>query len=430
MTTLVIGAGMAGLAAARLLADSGHPVTVLEARNRIGGRVYTHRAFCDHPVEFGAEFIHGSNVSTWEIVRAEGLRTLHWQKKQDSLVRLEDGTLHTMAEARAISPEFDMTRTWDLPDVPPAPDDESLDVYLTRLGFTRDQLQYARRSYCNAAGDNLETMSTIAALQDMHKQAGEGDFRILDGYDCVLAALARGLDIRLNTVVETVEWNALPFPQPLPRTQGRGVRVVTNNGVFEAERALMTLPLGVLQAGRVRFAPELPADKLDAIHSLRMGPVIKMIYRFAAPVLPQGVMALYSRLNPPMWWSPSFGHNPDYQVITAFATGDWARELLAMGARDALDAGLHALQVELERRDIQPIDAQLMSWVDEPFTLGGYSVTPPGAAGARSILASPLAQTLFWAGEATASNASAATVHGALDSGRRAAREILEIGEG
>ncbi|NWF70896.1 MAG: FAD-dependent oxidoreductase [Chloroflexi bacterium] len=409
MQIIVIGAGMAGLGAARLLADSGHAVTVLEARARCGGRVYTNRDFCDVPVEFGAEFIHGAQVSTWETVRAENLRTLHWQKKHESLVRLEDGTLHTMAQARALYPEFDVTRSWDLPDVPAAPGDESLATYLTRLGFTPAQLQYARRSYGNAAGDNIETLSAEAALEDMHKQAGEGDYRILDGYDRVIAALARGLNIRLNTVVETVEWSA-------------GVRVQTSSGVYEAEKAIITLPLAVLQAGTVRFMPELPAAKQQAIQRLQVGPVIKLVYRFERAALPEDILAFYSRHNPPMWWSPTYGHERAYQVVTAFASGDWARALLARGEEGALEMALETLRVELGQPGLTPVARYLMNWPADPYALGGYSYAPVGAAGERAILAQPTG-ALLWAGEATAPNSAAATVHGALESGWRAARE-------
>jgi monoamine oxidase len=126
-----------------------------------------------------------------------------------------------------------------------------------------------------------------------------------------------------------------------------------------------------------------------------------------------------------MWWSPSFGHASSEQVVTAFATGDWARHLLVSGDSGALERGLDTLRRELNRPDLHPLDCHLMNWPADPFALGGYSVATPGHAGARADLATPLANRLFWAGEATAPNAWAATVHGAYASGRRAAAEIL-----
>ena len=327
---------------------------------------------------------------------------------------MADGSVRTMRDARLNDAGFDLTRSWALPfaPFPVAADDEPLSAYLTRIGFTPEQLQYTRRSWGNAAGDAIERISARAAVEEMtDTSAGQGDFRILDGYDSLLNRLADGIDIRLNTVVTTIEWERQP------------VRVHTANGeVFEADQVVITLPLGVLKSGQICFVPELPADKQEAIGALTMGYGIKLVYRFDAPLLPEGVMAFYSPRNPPMWWSPSFGHDSDAVVITAFATGDWARELLSSG--EPLERALATLRVELGRPNIEPLAARLVNWVDDPYSLGGYSVAPPGAADARACLAQPTAGRLFWAGEATAPNPQASTVHGAYASGRRAAAAI------
>ena len=147
------------------------------------------------------------------------------------LVRLADGSLRTIADARRQYPDFDITRSWDLPDAPVLPGDEDLERYLRRLGFSDEQMQYVRRSYANASGDDPRYISVEANRDDMRKFMSN-DYRILDGYDCLLVALAEGLDIRLNTVVESVDWS------------GDGVRVRTTDGQgFEADNAIVTLPL-------------------------------------------------------------------------------------------------------------------------------------------------------------------------------------------
>jgi len=318
-----------------------------------------------------------------------------------------------MEQARRLHPDFDVTRSWKLPDVKPFPD-EDLGAYLTRIGFTADQLQYARRSFVNAAGDAIQYFSAEAALAEMHDTScGEGDFRIVEGYDRLTDHLAQGLDIRLNTVVREIEWS------------GNSVRVITDGEVFEAENVIITLPLGVLQSGAVVFNPGLPAEKLDVLQHLRMGQGFKMVYRFDEPIMPKGIMALYSALNPPMWWTPSAGHTDDYRVWTTLATGDWARELLHDGIQSALAKGLKTLQTELERPDLKPLDQHFVDWPGDPFALGAYSMATPGYADARLELAKPINGRLFWAGEATAPHGYAATVHGAYTSGRRAAKEIL-----
>jgi monoamine oxidase len=414
LSTLIIGAGVAGLSAAHTLTDSGHSAILLEARDRIGGRVYTNRDFADIPVEFGAEFIHGNRVPTWDWVRKLGLRTLHWRKTDDSMVRLADNSWLTMTQARSRYPDYNLTRAWKLPDIP-AKSDESLEDYLRRLGLSETQLTYDQRAFGNASGEALRYIGAQQALDEWHdKEHGEGDYRILDGYDCFIRALAERLDIRLNTVVEEIEWGS------------QTVRVHTSRGeIFEGENAVITLPLGVLQANKVRFSPELPADKQAAIRGLRMGPVIKLIYRFPQAIQPSGIMAVYSALTPPMWWSPSFGHNTASHVWTAFASGDYARELLKDGEDSALDKALATIRKEVNLPNLTPLAAQVVNWPADPFALGGYSVAPPGQSGARAVLAQPTSN-LHWAGEATSHNAWAATVHGAYVSGQRAAKEILK----
>lgn len=415
MMTIVLGAGMAGLAAARTLADAGRLVTVLEARERIGGRVYTRRDLVDGvPIEMGAEYLHGERVPQWELVRKLGLKTLHWTKLDDSLVRTEDGDLLTMREARAADPKFDVTRTWDIPDLAPRPQDEDLYHYLTRLGFTKAQLQYARRSFVNATGDSIHSISAAAALEDMRRSTyGDQDWRILSGYDTLIQYLAIGLDIRQKAVVTGVTWN------------NEGVTVSVLDGrTFTGENVIITLPTAVL--GGVEFDPPLPENKIVAIRDLAMGPGMKIVYIFEQPVLPDGIGALYSKHNPPMWWSPTFGQpHAKQHAITAFATGDWARQLLQLGDEGLIRRGLATLRKELGETIPDPVAVHLQNWTDDPFAGGVYSVVSPGALSCRANLAAPLDNRLYWAGEATALNGNAATVHGAYLSGQRAAQEVM-----
>lgn len=415
MSTLVLGAGIAGLAAAQDLTAAGETVTVLEARERVGGRIYTRRDIVEGlPIEMGAEFIHGEKAPTWDLVNKLDLKTLHWKKTDDSLVRMETGQLVTMAQARQNDPDFDITRSWGLPDVPVHPDDEDLQHYLQRIGFTRDQIQYTRRSFANATGESPLHISATTALSEMqHDEMGEEDHRVMSGYDRLPQHLAEALDIRLGAVVSHVDWSASP------------VKVHTaNNHTYEADRVVVAVPVGVLQQG-ITFDPALPDDKLTAISDLDMGPGLKLVYVFRDPILPEGITALYSAQNPPMWWSPSFGHeDAPLHVITAFATGDWARSLFNMGADGMIQQGLQTLRMELGNIP-ELVVCEVQNWSADPYARGVYSVASPGAATCREMLARPLAGRLFWAGEATAPNPVAATVHGAYLSGKRAAKEAL-----
>lgn len=206
-----------------------------------------------------------------------------------------------------------------------------------------------------------------------------------------------------------------------------GVRAIAADGrVFQADQAVITLPLGVLKAKRVRFIPELPPEKLEAIERLGVAEAVKLFYHFDHPVFPPGINELYvPGANPDEWWSSSRGHGVPIEILTSLATGPKARELLRMPPEQALRAGLETLRQALGRPDLTPSKALLAHWQDDPFALGAYSKASVGASTARATLAKPVAHRLFFAGEHTAANAWAATVHGAYASGRRAAREIL-----
>lgn len=416
MTTIIIGAGIAGLSAGYHLKEAGHDVIILEARDRIGGRVWTSRNFVDIPVEFGAELIHGHTVNTWDWVNKLGLKTLHWQKTGDSMIRLEDGRWMTMREARNVSPELDVTRSWQLGDVDDPSPDEDLGTYFKRIGFTEDQLRYVQRSFANSEGDTMDKLNAAAHANLFHDRDSAdnyGDHRILDGYDSYYNKLAEGLDIRLNTIVTEIDWSD-------------GVTVKTVDGqAFEGDNAVITLPVGVLKADVVKFTPELPRMKQEALEGLGMGPVMKMVYEFEEPLLDKSIGAIYAKGNPPMWWSPSLGRDEGAIVWTAFFSGDYAREMIALGEEKALQKGLDTLREELGKPDLEYKQAQWINWPEDEFSRGGYSHCLPGHYDARDKLAQPT-PPLYWAGEGCAPHDLTAMVHGAYFTGERAAKEIIK----
>lgn len=331
-------------------------------------------------------------------------------------MRLADGSLRTMTDARTHNPDFDITRSWALdPAILPEPG-ESIAAYLRRSGFTEQQITYTRRSWGNATGAALEQIDAFAALQDMDvlptpgaPSAGNGDYRIVEGYNGIHDHLAAGLDIRLETVVTAIDWGA------------DGVTVRTASGAnYTASRAVVTLPIGVLQAGRVAFTPPLPADKQAAIAALKMGAGLKIAFTFAEPPAP-GVEALYTPGNPPMWWSP------DPRVWLCFCTGDWYADLIRDGEAAAIARAIALFRTELNQPALAYTSARLIDWTHDEFALGAYTATPVGAVGAREVLAAPTHDRLFWAGEAAAPQPYAGTVHGAYVTGQAAAQDILAV---
>ena len=161
MKTLVIGAGMAGLSAARAIHDAGHDVTVIEAKDRLGGRTFTNTDIANTPVEFGAEFIHGNKVITWDLIKQAGLTTAQWHKQDDAIVQLEpehaqqleQDTL-TMKDAQTRLADFDVTRTWGLPDEA---------VNEAKVGTTTSPASALRTVKCTMSNVVLPTQSATAA---------------------------------------------------------------------------------------------------------------------------------------------------------------------------------------------------------------------------------------------------------------------------
>lgn len=424
MKTLVIGAGMAGLSAARVIDDAGHDVTVIEAKDRLGGRTFTNSDIAPFPVEFGAEFIHGDKVITWELIKRAGLNTAQWHKQDDALVQLEPeqatqlGEAHlTMKDAQARLADFEVTRTWGLPDEA-VNKGESWHDYLTRVGFTDSQMRYVERSFANSVSDSSARFDAEEALASvLNETDGRMDFRILEGYKTLVNFVADGLDVRSGQPVTRIDW------------QANSVTVQTQQDTFIADNIIIAVPLGVLKAGSIRFAPALPAKKLEALRHLNMGIVIKLVYVFSEAILPDTTSAVYSRQNPPMWWTSNYGRAPQQQQVwTAFASGDWARQLLAQAHEQGTETMMLDALKSLEHATNQtlptPKTMRLVNWLADPYTQGGYSYATPGHASARQDLAQAT-PPLFWAGEATAPWHQTATVHGAIVSGRRAAEEVL-----
>jgi monoamine oxidase len=435
---IVIGAGAAGLAAGRALADAGRRVIMLEARDRIGGRVWTDHTFADVPVERGAEFIHGEQADTWAWVRRAGARTEAVGRWSGRRIVQEDGRLvgPDVFEQRAdLAPLFTLEEqlaAYSGPDI-------SLAEWLAARQFSplAAHIADARLAHSNCA-----TPATISVAELAHElrilDKGPGDFHILDGYDRVLALIAAGLDIRLGTAVTAVRWGE---DGVVVETRGQGDKETRRRGDKEtveqndrsrspglpvsrslsARHAVVTLPLALLKAGTVGFDPPLPPEKLHAIAGLEMNPAMKLILRFQEPFWDRDMTFLTGRDPVPVWWTV----RPGAPLLTGFITGPRAARLAAAGPDGALEQGLAALEAIFGAAPRRLLAGHaLVDWAADEWARGGYSSVPPGMHGMRATLARP-AGALHFAGEATVFANNPATVHGALHSGERAALEVL-----
>ncbi|HJW95127.1 MAG TPA: NAD(P)/FAD-dependent oxidoreductase [Thermoanaerobaculia bacterium] len=396
---IIIGAGAAGLAVARELA--GHRIAILEARDRIGGRIHTlHPADLALPIELGAEFIHGDAEATFNVVDNAALLAYelpddHWWS--------DDGAWK----------EIDFWEDLDRLFAKIGKREQSFDAFLRtqRVDARLRELACGFVEGFHAAHANLIDARAVEALDDMHQ------YRIASGYDSLIAWLRAGVAdlhaLRLGTTVSEIRWKR------------GGVEVVTNKETLRARAAIITVPLGVLKAGSIRFTPELK-EKQHAIDRLEVGHVVKIVFRFREPFWKPHINFVHSidRFMP-TWWTCAPARAP---LLTGWCGGHAADALAAES--DPVDRALDSMaRIFGTRRST--IDRLLIGtfthdWQHDPFSRGAYSYSGVGGIDAQKELAKPLQSTLFFAGEAT-NGEQTGTVAGAIVSGQRAAKQVRRI---
>jgi monoamine oxidase len=437
---IVVGAGAAGLAAGVELARAGVSVTMLEARNRVGGRMFTQRdPVCQAPIELGAEFIHGLPPEIWEPLQARNVKIEEvsgepwcfrkgrlcgcdfFSEVDDILKKMDDGS----ADESFLS--F-LKRCCD-----PKNDPKKQEAYERALAYVT--------GFNAADPDRVGVHWLVQGMRAEEQIEGDRAFRAANGYqdllDIFCGELARTrVDIQTEVVVESVRWS-----------QGRAYIDAHRGGEshkFGAERVLVTIPLGVMKAasedeGAVRFDPALPRTKLDALAKVEMGKVIRVTLRFKhrfwdtipAPGKDGKTLSDMGFLFSddewlPTWWTTMPRKLP---IITGWAPFRCAERLSGQSESFVVDRCLQTLSKLLNVRIEQITSlfgtAYFHDWQNDPFSRGAYSYGAVGSDGAQEALARPVENTLFFAGEATDTTGHNGTVHGAIASGRRAAKEIL-----
>jgi len=415
---IVIGAGMAGLAAARTLATKGHKVTVLEARDRIGGRVHTSRLWADTPMDLGASWIHGITGNPLSrLADQAGARRLPTASANTVLVQPGGSAPGNAFDALVTKAENLVTGARARANVMNT--DVSLEaavVACTKGVLPTGQARVALDYYVNSIIEQEYAASwdqLSAWNYDDDGGFGGTDVFFPQGYDQLATYVARGLDVRTGSIVTHVRYGA------------GGVTVTTSTATYTAARAIVTLPLGVLQSGGVVFDPPLPADKQAAIAGLGMGLLNKCYLRFPAAFWPGKIDWIeYLTSNKGVWaeWI-SFLHGPNLPILVGFNAGRPAHAIEALSDADTVAGAMGALRDMFGSSIPDPTGYQITRWARDPYALGSYSFEPVGASAAtRVTLAKPAGKSLFFAGEATHAQYPA-TVHGAYLSGVRAAAQ-------
>ncbi|MFN8382452.1 MAG: FAD-dependent oxidoreductase [Anaerolineales bacterium] len=417
---LVIGAGMSGLAAARTLADKGVSVIVLEARDRIGGRTWTDSSL-GLPLDLGASWIHG--------VTGNPITKLAKEFNADTVpTDYENGILYD-ADGSEIS-NSDYAETEDLfnsiyEEVAAMQEDTDNDMSLQQAfdevvadrNLSEDELRklqfYAYQETALEYGADPADLSLWEWDQD--EVFGGKDVVFPQGYSQITNRLAQGLDIRLDEKVTRISYGV------------DGVEVETSSGTFGGEKAIVTLPLGVLKHASVKFEPSLPESKQAAIDRLAMG-VLNKVYLKFPEVFWNEEIENFGYLGETLgeWcdWM-SFVPYVGAPVLMAFHGGEkgFALENLS---DDAIIAGaMKTLRVIYGDAIPEPKGYLITRWGQDPFSFGAYSHIPPFASGDDyDALFAPVNDVLYFAGEAT-SREYPATQHGAYLTGVAAATELL-----
>ncbi|WP_159445068.1 flavin monoamine oxidase family protein [Filimonas lacunae] len=424
---IVIGAGASGLMAALQLAKAGKKVQVLEARARLGGRIYTTTdAGGNGQLELGAEFIHGNLPETQQLLKEAGL-TYH--EVAGEMWRMEKGAL---VKSEMFIPDWPLL----VKQLELLQEDITLESFLQQY-FPGERYSGLRKAVENyAAGyDNADASnaSVFALRKEWLQEEDAPQYRIDKGYGSMIAFMAEnitalGSQIIVNALVKEIHW------------QPGKVTVHTEEGSYYiANKIVIALPLGVLQANAkqeaaVAFMPVI--DKLEqAFHQVGMGAVIKILIEFAPAFYQQllqekglqHMQFLFSEELIDTWWTQVPQQQP---VFTGWLGGFKAKKHLHASSETLLQMALQSLatilQTEVAVLQQHVTASKVANWTEDTFTLGSYSYATVETPAALPLIEQGLADTLYFAGEAFYQGSYTGTVEAALVSGKQAALKALQ----
>lgn len=405
---VVVGAGAAGLAAAAQLIAQGASVIVLEARDRIGGRAWTDSRTFGVPFDHGCSWLHKADNNPFKPLADDwGYTTLyhddapervyvgsrlanneeqaHYGHAWQSLVRAIStaGREHPDVSAGSVSPR-------ELPWI------EVAEAWLGPMDM----------------GVDLDDLSCADywSMDDL-----EPNYMIKEGFGTLVSQFGRGLPLRLDTPVDSISWGE------------QGVVIDTASGSIRAKACLVTVSTGVLGAGKIRFNPPLPDWKQDAIAAVPMGLLAKIPlqfegHRFGLPT--DGWLTYHTQAREACFFlSWPF----DFNLMIGWVGGSFAWELTGAGTEAAVDFALQELR-KIFGSDVDKhfVKGSFTQWGEDPWSLGAYASARPGSAPQRAFLSKPIADKLFFAGEACAGSL-AQTCGGAFLSGQAAARDMAQV---
>ena len=413
---LVIGAGIAGLAAARELVSSGFEVLVLEGRSRIGGRIWTDRSQSS-AVDLGASWVEVLNINPLaRLVRQWKIPTRYTDFESVGLYDF-DGRRLRADRLEEVTDEFEelvlKAQASGLPNSVSVAD--VLNKRLKRQALSEQSRRIWRWAMSMQAceyGAELRDLS-LNSFDENYEMEWD-DHWVIGGYDQLAERMAAGLDIRLAQEVHEI------------RYEDHQVNVVAGDRTYTADWAIVTLPLGVLKANRVRFTPELPDWKRQAIGRLGMGLVNKIVLHYPRRFWPAEphFLGYASRNGGELPQIVNQFALAGQNILTVHVAGDEAQKLERLSDQEIVAHAQKIMRIMFGADVPEPSATQVTRWGQDQFSLGSYSYAPVGAAGNdHDLLAAPVNERLLFAGEAT-HRRFPSTVHGAYLSGLREAERL------
>ncbi|MGO4570708.1 flavin monoamine oxidase family protein [Microvirga sp. 2TAF3] len=398
----IIGAGAAGIGAARQLIAAGLSVRVLEARNRIGGRTIT-IPLKGHPIDLGAHWLHAGPINP--------LVKLGRERGEPLRRAPVDGHLFIKARQASRGESAALDRAFAVADramtqAARAREDQPAAKALPPLG------RYGARVagiHGLVSGRPLDEVS----LHDFPSMEYADNLFIAGGLGAYVARLGKDLPVRLGTAVHALDWS------------GAGVRVETSAGTLRAKAAIVTIPMALLQRDAIRFAPDLPQPVAAAIHGFTQGVYEHVILHWPDSPFrgPDRLASLVGHHREP----PGLLTRIDGTPFHFFELDQPAAALL--DSRDADAPGRYARAVLAEQFGFKAIRnlrvCRSTAWRHDPWSRASWAVVPPGRAAIRDTLKEAVGERIWFAGEAL-SRAQWGTAGGAWEEGARAAEDIAE----
>jgi len=415
---IIIGAGATGLVAGLELALTGKKVLIIEAKDRTGGRIYTINNE-ETPIELGAEFVHGDLEQTRGLLKKANAELFElkgdiWRKEGTELHNSDFIEDYSLLQKKFKELDHDI------------PVKEFFEQY---LNDQRDEeLRKSLKNYVEGYYAADISFASTFALRDELQNSSDRQYRIEQGYETLIAyfqkeIIEKGCSVVLSSPVKEIRW------------QNEMVEAITETKTYRAKKCLVTVSLGVLQAGVIRFSPALPVHQ-KAAKALGFGPVVKVILLFRNAFWKNKTLTkeknlsnmgfLFSEEDIPTWWT---AYPKETAMITGWLGGPNAAKLKSSSSEEILDVALQSLSKIFEVTQSfltnELIEHYYYNWMADPYTLGAYSFETVDSAQHKQFLKQPVDNTIFFAGEGLHEGPEIGTVEAALNSGREMAHKVV-----